>query len=309
MKKIKTTIAYFAILIFITAFSVNAESFDSDAISQVSQGIAEWKLLNENKGETQIEKTVYVSSSLSKFVEIGSDQQVAAVAGLSALDMKYVPWESRDIARNMDQKYQRYGGIFVVTDRTIKAPGDFVPPIRTNSGMWGPAVVKINPDMIGKYVYYQGRLEKFTYGQVLAHELEHAKDWGSPRYAHPRLGEINPMKGDIFYTSQINTKISTNPVRMSMAKLENYSLKDPFYNITQRWHLSQVPDVNTLRLPDSYFNRATTYPPPNILFSTRDPLTTYTSPMPKTPAYSPYSTPKVPTYTPSRIPSYSGRRY
>lgn len=48
MKKMKTTIAYFVILIFVAVFSTaKAESFDPEAISQVSKGIAEWKLMNE----------------------------------------------------------------------------------------------------------------------------------------------------------------------------------------------------------------------------------------------------------------------
>ncbi|MBI4707974.1 MAG: tetratricopeptide repeat protein [Candidatus Omnitrophica bacterium] len=87
MKKIKTTIAYFAILIFIAVFSVaKAESFDPEAISQVSKGIAEWKLMNEDKEQTQPEQTVYVSSSLSGMVERGSGEGIGVVTGLAAFD-------------------------------------------------------------------------------------------------------------------------------------------------------------------------------------------------------------------------------
>lgn len=96
MKKIKITIAYFVILTFVVVFSTaKAESFDADAISQVSKGIAEWKLMNEDKSETYVEQTVYVSSSLKGIVEMGESEGITVVQGLAAFDSDY-DWVKRD---------------------------------------------------------------------------------------------------------------------------------------------------------------------------------------------------------------------
>lgn len=87
MKKIQTITVYFVTLTFVAVFSgTKAESFDPEAISQVSKGIAEWKLMNEDSEQTQSEQTVYVSSSLSGTVERGSGGGVGVVKGLAAFD-------------------------------------------------------------------------------------------------------------------------------------------------------------------------------------------------------------------------------
>lgn len=347
MNRISMMAVYLSIFTLIVFLSVTkAESFDAEAISQVSKMIAEWNLMNEDKSETQVEPQVYISSSLRGMTEKGSGEGVRVLSGLSSLiDMKYVPWELRDVAHELNQRYER--NIYVVIDRSIAKAGQTevtqpvyrLPNSIGGSEVLGPAriaIIKINPDKIW---------DGLTYGQVLAHEFEHARGALSWNY---RGSEVAPTKAELNYISQVNTKISSNPLRLSMGKVYDVgsrelsntvvipvgkvSLRDPFYNFTQNWHLSQVPDVSTLRLPDSYFNRpaagdfntrigmssynigavkisppitsTTNYPPPNILFS-----------MPKIPTYSTYSIPRMSTYTPMptytpTIPSYSsGRKY
>lgn len=87
MKKKKITTACFVVLTFVVVFSIaRAENIDSKAISQVSKEIAEWKLMNEGKNETQTEQIVYVSSSLSGMVEKGVGKEITGVQGLAAFD-------------------------------------------------------------------------------------------------------------------------------------------------------------------------------------------------------------------------------
>lgn len=109
MKKMKIAIAYFVILSFVAVISVTkAEAFDPEAISQVSKGIAEWKLMNQDKSETQLEQKVYVSSSLSGMVERGSGKGV--VQGLAAFNNNHEissqtrQWEL-DAGLEMSNKY------------------------------------------------------------------------------------------------------------------------------------------------------------------------------------------------------------
>lgn len=47
------------------------------------------------------------------------------------------------------------------------------------------------------------------------------------------------------------------------------------------------------------------YPPPDVLFSIKDPVTSYTSPLPKStiPTYSSYPRPGIPTYKLPTVPS------
>lgn len=66
--------------------AIKAESFDPEAISQVSKAIAEWKLMNESKVE---EPPVYVSSSLAATVQKGDREGIGVVTGLAAFDSSY----------------------------------------------------------------------------------------------------------------------------------------------------------------------------------------------------------------------------
>lgn len=93
MIKAKTLIGCLLSLSLIVVFASNVESFDPEAISQVSKGIAEWKLINEDTSETQVEPKVYVSSSLSEKVKNSSRQVIGVVAGLSAFSSDY--WNDR----------------------------------------------------------------------------------------------------------------------------------------------------------------------------------------------------------------------
>lgn len=90
MKKMRKITAYFMIFTFFAVFSVaKAESFDPEAISQVSKRIAEWKLMNKDKDEKQVEPAVYVSSSLSGVIEKGGSEGVGVIEGLAAFDNDY----------------------------------------------------------------------------------------------------------------------------------------------------------------------------------------------------------------------------
>jgi len=102
MKKMKTITAYLMIFALVFVFSVTkAESFDSEAISQVSKGIAEWKLMNEDKSKTQIEQTVYVSRSLGGIAERGDGEGIGIVSGLVAFDNNNY-WIESEIIRNWE---------------------------------------------------------------------------------------------------------------------------------------------------------------------------------------------------------------
>jgi len=93
----KMTIIYFIILSFITFFlSIKAECFDSESISQVSKGITEWKLMNEDTSETKVEQKIYVPSSLGEIGEGGNGEEVGVVKGLAAFDNNDY-WNSSEI--------------------------------------------------------------------------------------------------------------------------------------------------------------------------------------------------------------------
>lgn len=83
---IKTKILKITIFILLVDYALStakAESFDPEAISQVSKAIAEWKLMDGNKSEKD-EKKVYVSSSLRGVVE--RDNTFGIIQGLAAFD-------------------------------------------------------------------------------------------------------------------------------------------------------------------------------------------------------------------------------
>lgn len=74
--------------VFAVAFismDVKADDFNSEAVSQVSKAIAEWKLLNKDKSETS-EHRVYVSSSLSQMTEGVESDGLGVVSGLAAFN-------------------------------------------------------------------------------------------------------------------------------------------------------------------------------------------------------------------------------
>lgn len=90
MKRVTTTIAYLLIRTLLAVFSMTeAQSFDPQAISQVSRAIAEWKLMSDQVEETQYEQAVYVTSSLSGIVEKAEPQGIRVISGLAAFDNDY----------------------------------------------------------------------------------------------------------------------------------------------------------------------------------------------------------------------------
>jgi len=84
-KILKITI--FILLVIYALSTAKAESFDPEAISQVSKAIAAWKLMNEGKCEKQDEQMIYVSSSLGGMIEMGDGKGV--VQGLAAFNNNY----------------------------------------------------------------------------------------------------------------------------------------------------------------------------------------------------------------------------
>ena len=65
MKKLKVAIAYLCCLFLVYSFLVTrSESFDPKVISQISQSITEWKLVNKINSENQDESDIYVSPKL-----------------------------------------------------------------------------------------------------------------------------------------------------------------------------------------------------------------------------------------------------
>lgn len=66
------------------SYATKVESFDHDAISQVSKGIAEWKLMNDE--EVQNGPQVHPSNSLRKATEEDSHRGTGTTQGLSAFN-------------------------------------------------------------------------------------------------------------------------------------------------------------------------------------------------------------------------------
>lgn len=87
MTKGKMTILHLvALTIVFVFFTKKADSFDPEAISQVSKGIAEWKLMNQDNKETQNGPQVYVSSSSSKMANKEGYKGIGTTQGLSAFN-------------------------------------------------------------------------------------------------------------------------------------------------------------------------------------------------------------------------------
>ena len=113
-------------------FVANVDAFDPEAALQVSKGIAEWKLMNKDKNETQVEPTVYVSSSLGGMVEKGDSKGIGVVSGLTAFDNDYWiesqirKWELNESVRMSGKYISRLPSnpsVGVAGDITTKAEG------------------------------------------------------------------------------------------------------------------------------------------------------------------------------------------
>lgn len=128
MMKVKTIIIHLAILVFIFILSTTkGESFDSEAISQVSKGIAEWKLMNKDKNKSQVEQIVYVSSSLSGMTERGSGKGTGVVIGLSAFDDDYE-------FKSQIKQWELDRGVKISSSYMSRLPTNPWPDIRTSIG-------------------------------------------------------------------------------------------------------------------------------------------------------------------------------
>lgn len=113
-------------------FVANVDAFDPEAALQVSKGIAEWRLMNKDKNETQVEPTVYVSSSLGGMVEKGDSKGIGVVSGLTAFDNDYWiesqirKWELNESVRMSGKYISRLPSnpsVGVAGDITTKAEG------------------------------------------------------------------------------------------------------------------------------------------------------------------------------------------
>lgn len=339
MKKMKITIAYFVILSFVAVISVTkAEAFDPEAISQVSKGIAEWKLMNEGKSETQLEPKVYVSSSLSGMVERGNNGKVGVIKGLSGLiEMNQLPdpilWND---ASKLNTLYN--GNIEIIIDRTLDRPG-YTRTILQGSGnqTCGKSVISINPEKFKEW--------GTDSGGVLAHEMQHAKEHfyllklNLPQYgpieisrtslhlqetkallgkaSHIHPAEWHAIDADNNYRATLQAKFGTeNSVARSIG-IKNY---DPLktYKISDAQALGNIPKIKgnstigkSLQYSDPYAKMptVTSLPSTQIGGGMRN-ISALPPPgilfsMPKTLTYSPYSMPKMPTYTTIGIPKTS----
>ncbi len=87
MRNKKTfAIAIFCLLSIVTFWVPPVMGFDPETASRVSQSIAEWSLLNQDKNTQGTKPSVYISSSLGGILNNGISQGVCVVNGLSAFD-------------------------------------------------------------------------------------------------------------------------------------------------------------------------------------------------------------------------------
>lgn len=171
MRKVKTIAVYLVSLTFLFALSAaKAESFDPEVVSQVSKAIAEWKLMNIDNSETQVNPPVYVSSALSKFVERG--EGVAIVKGLAAFGSDYRiesqirQWELNTGVRISNKYISRFpnnpwrdvggsittttiGSVYGATGTTFNAADNF---LRSQQGL-GSSSVALQNTAVGLSVY------------------------------------------------------------------------------------------------------------------------------------------------------------
>jgi hypothetical protein len=337
MSKAKTLIIYlFGLSLFAAISATKAESFDPEAISQVSKGIAEWKLMNEDKGEAQVEQIVYVSSSLSGMVERGGGERIGVIKGLSAyIEQNQLPdpilWEMAD---KLNVYYQ--GNILIKPSNNIPKEGRFVFDPITKSG-----TIYVRPDVLTS--------NRTDLGRVIAHEMQHGYDqiwqtrFGIPSYGVTEEirtsthfqktvalqkvglgkaewippGEWRPIDADNNFQRTLQGKFSTETRIAQEIGMRNYNPLDRYKiseaqamrNIetgkfnpsigvsSQYWDTYRIGTTGLPSMPSTTY-----YPPPNILFSTKDPFSTYSSPMNKVPSY-------TPTYTPTMPSSSWGRKY
>ena len=247
---------------FMVTFPAKSQNFDSQAISQVSKGLSDSNLLNQDHNSTP--KVVVGKEADPQQMGI-SAQGKGGKAGLTvaaAMDMGAIPLELRDMATQVKGKYG--DNIFIVIDRSLNRPGAFKQRHDYKEGgrtVFGPAVIRINPDKFKSY--------GITYGEALSHEMGHALDHRIEVLTEKRPtkaeAEHYAIKKENLYVDKVNNKINENPLRSITMQQSNFNsnnpcrldtrFRDPVYLATQNMHLSRLPDVKILGLPTSYFSK------------------------------------------------------
>jgi len=347
----------------LAAPATKAGDFDPEAISQISKGISEWKLLHGEKDESEVERTVYVSSSLGGRTAPDAAGRPAVVRGLRAFSQDQVDpilwYGTSDWIKPVP----------IYRDYSLPSPGAWDP--RGPSSRYGE--VSINPNYMGQSPF----AKPYTPGGpdpdiVMAHEIGHVQfeqfDRAysavsrTPRYVDSPLYNIrteayaDQYAQDFDKTRQARFTVENRiaqDLRSKGANVKVYSSYQDYRLDQSAWRsrLDNIPirsrDVGgaTLPSPSSQVNWSTLgrnssvdssrmnvdagamkwstgagvtsssitrttvgppipstvrYPPPDVLFRIKDPLTSYTSPMPKSTIspYSPYTVPTIPTYKP-----------
>jgi hypothetical protein len=319
MKKAKTiTISLLSFTIFFVLSSTRAESFDAEAISQISEGIAEWNLINEIKNKTQMEEKVYVSSSLGGKVTRGNGQGIGVIIGLTAFD------EWRPV-QNATDFYYAQKNIAI----TSAGPDNWI---------W-QGMKATGYEIAGKYIEHFPFLNPISIEQHTVEIIDPMNKYSPVQ----KVGAIGALSWDIAspFASNILKTTGTNLLKQQAnVALSAQNLKQFDSSVTQLYRSTVFLDrgIQTYKTIDNLGNvytiggdafrlgnsamrefgvirpntgampNITSYPPPNVLFSIKDPLFTYTSPTFKMPTYSPYSISGMPpAYNPTIPSSYGGR--
>lgn len=342
MKKMITT--YFVILTFVVVFSsAKAESFDPEAISQVSKGIAEWKLINEDKTETQMEQTVYVSSSLSGMVErVERDDSgwIRVVSGLAAFDNDYQiesqirQWE---LNRGIGISNEKMSSLTKIWDIN-KTLGKTAMKTELGAGVkmtkfgpiWGPiSTIESGYSTATKVFQTYGTSMQIMNPPIYLHEKTSYGWRGEGSYningMHVKYQETLNTAGPGSITRTHTDWVTTN----TGTYYRHVEIKTPATSNFERFVLNRYPvgsywDTNssvsytTTRSHQSYrietvgdISKVTPLPSSGFGKSYGGVGSNWNSPPPtfKMPTYSPYSIPKMPTYTPTMPSSSRGRKY
>jgi len=126
----------------------SATDLDSEAISQLSKGIAEWQLLNANQGDALGERHVCVSSSLGGAAR-KSPSSISIVHGLVAFndtwfyeseirdwELQTTVWSSERYAERM---YDPYSNLRTIRDTAIKTELGMGVEMTSLGPLWTPA--------------------------------------------------------------------------------------------------------------------------------------------------------------------------
>jgi len=311
MREVNTIAVYLVSLTFLFALSARkAESFDPEAVFQVSKAIAEGKLMNKDNSETQVNPPLYVSSALSKFVERGKG--VAIVKGLAAFGSDYwiesqiKQWELNNRV-NMSDRYMSslpnnpwrdVGGSITTTVIGIGAHPAYGIASTMGSAVTtgmeiidrvGTSIQIMNPPIYLNEKTSWGWKGEGSYsipaGRVCYHETLNISApawWQSGTIVRKHTDRVSTNLGTYYR----NVKIETHDVSPG----ERFMMRH--YPVGGYFNPGKTTITTITRIHKSYHIETRG----NVTKVT--PLATYTTPIPK-----------MPRYISPRIPSCSGRRY